>query len=99
MHRDSALIISTPNAYCLFRVIRYFFGIEMVHEDHNFYFSPRVLERLITRCGFRIVEMKYYGIGNELRSFQPRRYLWADGLARKIAPAMSDGLIVKAALA
>ncbi len=95
MTPETALIITTPNAYCLFRVLRYFFGLEMVHEDHNFYFSPRVLEHLLVQNGMRVVEQKYYGIGPEIRGLIPYRYVLLDQIARRLSPAMSDGLIFK----
>lgn len=98
MNAESRLVITTVNAYCLFRFLRYLAGKEMVHEDHNFYFSPRVLQKLVTRCGLVVEAFRYYAIGRELRAHIPKHFLWIDDFSRMFFPAASDGVIVVARL-
>jgi hypothetical protein len=90
--KDGILIITTINAYCLFRIARYLFGREVVHEDHNYYFSARVLERLTSRCGYVTKEFCFHGTGHE-RVPIPPHYRLAARLAATFIPRMADGII------
>jgi predicted TPR repeat methyltransferase len=92
------LIITTINAYCFFRFVSYLFGRENVHPDHNYYFSPVVLRKLLNRCGLEVVEFCHYPIGKEHRLLNPRRVIWLDDLGRTLFPRASDGVIFKARL-
>lgn len=96
MTRETELIITTINAYCFFRILYYLGGNEMVHPDHNYYFSPVVLRKLITRCGLEVTEFHHYAIGREIRALNPRRIVWLDDLGRWLFPRASDGVIFKA---
>jgi 2-polyprenyl-3-methyl-5-hydroxy-6-metoxy-1,4-benzoquinol methylase len=98
MTSSTALIITTINAYCFFRFLYYLRGKEMVHEDHNYYFSPVVLRKLITRCGLKVVDFHYYAIGREIRALNLKRIVWLDDIGRWLFPAASDGVIFKATL-
>jgi len=93
MNPETELLITTVNAYCLFRFVRYILGKEMVHEDHNYYYSPRVLERLITRCGLHVVDFRYYGIGHEIQHLIPKHFLLLDSFSKMFFPSASDGVI------
>lgn len=96
MTDKTELLVTTINAYCWFRFLYYLLGKEMVHEDHNYYFSPAVLRRLLTRCGLEVTDFKHYAIGREVRALNPRRIVWLDDLGRIFFPRASDGLICKA---
>lgn len=98
MGPSTELIVSTINAYCFFRFVYYLFGNEMVHPDHKFYFSPVVLKKLLTQCGFEISDFRHYAIGREIRALNPRRIVWMDDIGRFLFPRASDGLIFKARL-
>ena len=98
MGPETELIVTTVNAYCLFRFLRYLAGKELVHEDHNYYFSPRVLEKLITRNKLTISSFRYYGIGKELRKAVPTHFLIIDWFTSRIFPPCSDGVIFSARL-
>lgn len=89
---NGTLIVTTVNAYCSFRILRYFFGREVVHEDHNYYFSPRVMARLATRCGYRVKEFCFHGTGKEKHPIPPH-YRLAMRLTSYIRPSLSDGVI------
>ena len=98
MRPATDLVVTTINAYCFFRFVYYLFGNEMVHEDHNYYFSPKVLRRLLLRCGLEILDQKYYPIGLEIRALNPRRIVLVDDVARMLFPRASDGLIFRVRL-
>ena len=99
MTPETDLIVTTVNAYCFFRFLYYLRGKELIHEDHNYYFSPVVLRKLLTRCGLEISDFKYYAAGLEIRALNPRRYIWLDDLGRMLFPRASDGVIFKTRLA
>lgn len=96
MTRETELIITTINAFCFFRFLYYLGGNEMVHPDHNYYFSPAVLRKLITRCGLEVTDFRHCAIGREIRTLNPRRIVWLDDVGRWLFPRASDGVIFKA---
>ena len=96
MSRETELIITTINAYSFLRFLYYLGGRELVHPDHNYYFSPAVLRKLLTRCGLEITGFHHYAIGLEIRALNPRRIVWLDDLGRWLFPRASDGVIFKA---
>lgn len=98
MNRQTELILTTVNAYCFFRFFYYLLGREEIHPDHNYYFSPRVLCRLLERCGLEIAECHFYRVGREIRALNPKRIVWLDDLAMWMFPRASDGLIVASRL-
>ena len=96
MTGQTELILTSVNAYCFFRFFYYLMGREEIHPDHNYYFSPRVLCRLVERCGFDVTDFCYYHIGKEIRALNPKRIVWLDDLAMLVVPRASDGVIVVA---
>jgi 2-polyprenyl-3-methyl-5-hydroxy-6-metoxy-1,4-benzoquinol methylase len=98
MTPDTDIIITTINAYCFFRFVYYVLRREDVHPDHNYYFSPVVLRKLITRCGLEVTDFKHYAVGRELRPVVLRKILIADDISRIFFPHASDGVIFKARL-
>jgi 2-polyprenyl-3-methyl-5-hydroxy-6-metoxy-1,4-benzoquinol methylase len=95
MMPNTDLIITTINAYCFFRFLYYLRGIEAVHADHNYYFSPIVLRKLITRCGLEVKEYFHYPVGKEIRSVTSKKILFLDDISRWFFPKASDGVIFR----
>lgn len=93
MTGQTEMILTTVNAYCLFRFFYYLMGLEEIHADHNYYFSPRVLCCLLERCGLDVVDFCYYRVGKEIRALNPKRIVWLDDLAMSIIPRVSDGVV------
>lgn len=53
------LLLTTPNAFCFTNfVYRYGFSVQ-VHAEHTCWFCEDTLSSLVTRCGFRVSEVKY----------------------------------------
>jgi len=98
MTPSTELIITTVNAYCFFRFVYYVLRREDVHPDHNYYFSPVVLRKLITRCGLEVTDFKHYPIGREIRPVCLRKMVFLDDISRLMFPHASDGVIFKARL-
>ena len=53
MSEDCQLLISTPNAFCLFNFLRAIIKREATHEDHKHYFSPQTLKQLLEANGLK----------------------------------------------
>lgn len=53
---DGVLLVTVPNAFYLLRIAALFLRrSEIVHRDHNYYFSIKTLNRLLASAGFRVV--------------------------------------------
>ena len=61
IQHSADLIITVPNAYNFNFFVEACSGIEIVHPDHFFYFSPVTLRRLVEISGFEVEEIKTYG--------------------------------------
>jgi 2-polyprenyl-3-methyl-5-hydroxy-6-metoxy-1,4-benzoquinol methylase len=98
MDPDSQLIITTVNAFCLFRFIYYVvhLGVERIHADHVAYYSASTLTALAQRHGFEIQDVRYYPIGRELRraDWVPRYFWLLDRLSYWPCPFLAAGLII-----
>jgi len=91
MSKSTELILTTINTPSL---MSFFFSVankEKVHPDHNYYFSYYTMKHFIEKCGFIPLEIYYYKVNNTI----------IDKLAsivKKMMPALSDGIIVRAKL-
>lgn len=57
---DSQLCVTVPNALSHIHHKYAESGIELVHPDHYFYYSPHTLRKLLTDTGFRQVDIHLY---------------------------------------
>jgi len=81
------IIVSVPNAFS-YRVVTLVKdnNIELVHPDHNFYFSPTTLETLLRKHGFKTIDQILYywptddALGHELRNVLKQSPYLAEGL-------------------
>jgi 2-polyprenyl-3-methyl-5-hydroxy-6-metoxy-1,4-benzoquinol methylase len=96
--KNIKLVITTVNAYCLFRFVYFFthIGKEYVHPDHLYYFSNSTLTSLLIKHGFKVTEIVYYNIDRRLRKSKgiPFYFWFLDIVSKKFLPSLSDGLIV-----
>ena len=96
------LVLTTVNAYCLFRFVWYLghLGVEYVHPDHVYYFSISTLKGLAARHGYVVDDLKFYPIGRELRGAKgiPRYFWWLDKLTYWPFPFLADGIIMTLSL-
>lgn len=57
---DTTVLFTTPNALSIKTLFFPLSGTEVVHPDHNFYYSPTTLTTLLRKHGFAIEEMTLY---------------------------------------
>lgn len=60
LNPKSSLLVTVPNAYSKEHFAAAANGIESVHPDHYYYFSPVTLKKIITDAGFSSVEIYLY---------------------------------------
>ncbi len=95
---DSTLLITTPNAYSIFRFLIYALSgkrgkNEPVHPDHVAYYSFRTLTRLLELTGYEVIEFCFYDIGTEHRPTNRWIYNVVNDVSVSIFPQLSDGVI------
>ncbi len=85
---DKDILISTPNSFSHRHVQFLSQGIEMVHPDHNCYFSPTTLTTLLKKHGFEVTRyLMYYWPGNDEFSQNFEKLLYK-------SPYVAEGIIV-----
>lgn len=96
LSKDGSVIVTTPNAYCLYRILIYFFrGRDNVHPDHNFWFSRQVLTTLLHKQGYRVREFAFYPIYREEVAGVSAPIALVDAFARRFLPHLNNGLIAR----
>ncbi len=98
MHENTALVITTINAYSGMRFFIY--GLrgrggerEPVHPDHVAYYSYKTLSMVINREDLKIKEFLFYDLGPEHRPHSYWLYNLVNDISVKISPALCDGVI------
>lgn len=98
MNKQTELVITTVNAYCIMRLALY--GLigkggknEPVHPDHVAYYSYSTLKLLIERTNLVVQDFYFYDLGNEHREFNRKIINIFNDLSMKISPQLSDGII------
>jgi 2-polyprenyl-3-methyl-5-hydroxy-6-metoxy-1,4-benzoquinol methylase len=94
MHEKTEFIITTPNAFSFKGFLHAMIREEKVHEDHNYYFSHRVLQQLLAKFDLKCREIYYY------------QEVEGSGLAKAfdksiaavtwISPVWADGIFIRA---
>jgi glycosyltransferase involved in cell wall biosynthesis len=87
------VLVSVPNAYSYRAICEISKGWELVHEDHNCYFSYTTLRALVAKHGYEVAEaVAYYWplpdeIGRRHRELMATNPYFADGLIFLLRPA------------
>ena len=100
MRPDGLLVITTINAYCGFRMFRYFLrgkgGIaEPVHPDHVAYYSYSTLIHLLARENLSVKRFYFYDLGREHRPYHLWYLNWFNDVCVGLARHLADGLIAE----
>lgn len=84
---DGDILVSTPNSFS-YRVSDHLSrGVELVHPDHNYYFSPTTLTTLLNKHGFDIKRLlMYYWPSNDSFGRQYEKIL-------ERSPYLAEGII------
>lgn len=104
MRADTALVITTINAYSGMRMFQY--GVrgrggsaEPVHPDHVAYYSYSTIHHILERENIKAKRFLFYDVGPEHRPHN-RFYLnWVNDLCVFFSPQLADGIIVECNLA
>jgi 2-polyprenyl-3-methyl-5-hydroxy-6-metoxy-1,4-benzoquinol methylase len=106
LRNDGILILTTPNAFRFINFLTIFFNKEIIHPDHNFWFSATSLKTILMKHGYAI--RKIYIDSSKLRislkkgmSFNQiitrKIYAWINNFVQKfitkIWPYFGNGLI------
>jgi 2-polyprenyl-3-methyl-5-hydroxy-6-metoxy-1,4-benzoquinol methylase len=80
------ILISTPNAFS-FRTFKLLGKcVELIHPDHNYYFSPTTLKTILLKHGFSIERLVMYywptndPVGMDLQKFVTQNPYYAEGM-------------------
>ncbi len=57
---DSIFIVTVPNAFRLETLLGLWRGVELVHPDHNYWFSYHTAKTLLEKCGFQVEQVAAY---------------------------------------
>jgi hypothetical protein len=60
VNENTEIIITTPNALSLKTLFFPLAKVEVVHPDHNFYYSPITLSNFLYKFGFEVKEIYLY---------------------------------------
>jgi len=80
------MVVTTPNAFSYRAAVQLARGVELVHPDHNCYFSPTTLKTLLAKHGFDIARLLLYWwptddeTGRNMARVLPNCPYYAEGL-------------------
>lgn len=60
------LCLTAPNCFEMYGFMAAMHGIELIHPDHCYTFTPFTLSRLLQLAGFKLLEFKQYNFGSAL---------------------------------
>jgi len=60
------LCLTVPNAYDMYAFMAAMHGIEVIHPDHCYTFTPHTLTQLLSRSGLRLLSLSFYNFGSDL---------------------------------
>jgi hypothetical protein len=60
------LCLTVPNAFDMYGFMAAMHGVELIHPDHCYTFTPHTLTRLLAVSGLRLLELSFYNFGSDL---------------------------------
>lgn len=104
MRADTALVITTINAYGGVRMFQYGLrgrggSAEPVHPDHVAYYSYSTIHHILARENITAKRFLFYDIGPEHRPHNRFYINWVNDICVFFAPQLADGIIVECELA
>ncbi len=98
MSDETELVITTINAYCALRFVRYALRgkggeSEPVHPDHVAYYSYKTLSLMLERHSLRCERFLFYDLGAEHRPHNTWYWNAVNDVSVRFSPQLSDGVI------
>jgi 2-polyprenyl-3-methyl-5-hydroxy-6-metoxy-1,4-benzoquinol methylase len=87
------LILSTPNGLAFRNMVNTLAGLEFIHPDHVYVFTPASLARLASDCGLRPKRWFFYHLDSGKGS-RARCYDAISRVAAHVRPAFSEGQVL-----
>jgi len=88
MKPEAALVLTVPNGLRHQNAAYVAQGVEMVHPDHNYWYSPTTIQTLMTKNGFHVENLAGYIFGPETREQLGPCGLGCPGLYVEATPTM-----------
>jgi len=85
LKKDGLLALTTPNIASLPARIWRSRWMGIKQEEHLYYFSRETIEKLLSKCGFRAVQIKHVGKYIDVDFFIKRTGLYSKGVERTLA--------------
>ncbi len=63
---NARLCLTVPNSFDMYAFMTAMHGVELVHPEHCYYFTPYTLSRLIQMADLKVVELSFYNFGSSL---------------------------------
>jgi predicted TPR repeat methyltransferase len=90
------LVVTVPSAQSIRIFANALRGREVVHPDHNAYYSPTTLRHLLESCGLDVEDMSPYWTPSRSTPLSMRLYDLTLRLGRHVAPWLGEGIVAAA---
>lgn len=90
------LVVTVPSAQSMRLIVNALRGREVVHPDHNAYYSPVTLSHLLESHRFAVEELHPYWANARPQPFALRLYDHSVRLLRLVSPWLGEGLVATA---
>ncbi len=103
MDARTRLVLTTVNAYCAMRFVRYAMRgrggrAEPVHPDHVAYYSYATIRVLLDRHGLAVDRFSFYDLGAEHRPHNRLCLNWINDACVRMSRQLADGIVVECTL-
>ena len=96
MHKNTRLIITTPNVWCAFNFLSILFRNRTpIHYEHTCWFCDKTFRQLVERFGFKVVNFHYLVTPPKVRFSLISRFLMRLGFNKLAGSALYFELSLK----
>lgn len=65
-HTGASLCLTVPNGFDMYAFMAAMHGVELIHPEHCYTFTPYTLRRLLELAGFSLQSLEFYNFGSGL---------------------------------